>query len=248
MNTLEALPSSFPAPESSVAPASPAHSPVARRPVVYPLVAVLLLLAAGGTGCKSASNAFWEKMGYEKRDLLVSDVKKARDAQNDAKVQIQTTMQRFKEVTGFQGGELEAKYEKLNSAYETAASRADKVSARIGDVEKTAGGLFGEWEKELGEYTDPSLKRQSEQKLADTKQRYQQLVGVMRAAEGKMRPVLDVFRNQVLFLKHNLNAAAIASLQGTAVSIEQDVTKLIADMEASINEANAFISQMDTKK
>jgi chromosome segregation ATPase len=208
---------------------------------------LLFVLAAGGTGCKSASNAFWGAMGYEKRDLLVSDVKKARDAQNDAKVQIQTTMQRFKEVTGFQGGELEAKYEKLKSAYETASARADKVSGRIGDVDKTANSLFAEWEKELGQYSDPALKRQSEQKLGETKQRYQQLVGVMRAAEAKMQPVLKVFNDHVLSLKHNLNAAAIASLQGTAAGIEQDVSRLIADMEQSINEANAFIAEIEKK-
>lgn len=210
-------------------------------------LALLSALAACGTGCHSAGNKMWEMVGYEKRDLLVSDVKKARDAQNDAKVQIQTTMQRFKEVTGFQGGELEAKYEKLKSAYETASSRADTVTAKIGNVESTATSMFAEWEKELGEYSDPALKQQSQQKLTETKQRYQQLVGVMRAAEGKMRPVLKVFNDHVLYLKHNLNAAAIASLQGTATGIEQDVTKLIADMESSINEANAFISQMDKK-
>jgi hypothetical protein len=227
-----------------------AAAPRASSPLVrsrFLPLCLLFVVAAGGTGCKSASNAFWGAMGYEKRDLLVSDVKKARDAQNDAKVQIQTTMQRFKEVTGFQGGELEAKYEKLKSAYETAASRADKVSSRIGDVDKTANSLFSEWEKELGQYSDPTLKRQSEQKLGETKQRYQQLVGVMRAAEAKMQPVLKVFNDHVLSLKHNLNAAAIASLQGTAAGIEQDVSKLIADMEQSINEANAFIAEIEKK-
>ncbi len=209
---------------------------------------LLLLLAGASTGCHSAGSAFWHKMGYEDRDLLVSDVKKARDAQNDAKIQIQTTMQAFKAVTGFQGGELEAKYDKLKIEYETAKARAGKVSSRITEVEKTAGDLFSGWEKELGEYNDPNLKRQSEQKLQETKTRYAQLVGAMRQAEGKMKPVLAVFSDQVLYLRHNLNAAAIASLQTTAGQIDQDVTKLIADMESSINEANKFIAQIETKK
>jgi hypothetical protein len=211
--------------------------------------AILLCLVAvgGGAGCHSASNSFWGMMGYEKRDLLVSDVKKARDSQNVAKAEIQTTMQRFKEVTGFQGGELEAKYEKLKSQYDRAQSRADAVTSRIDNVETTAGSMFSEWKKELGEYSDPNLRRQSEQKLAETQQQFQQLLSAMRTAEGKMKPVLRAFNDQVLYLKHNLNASAIASLQGTSMQIDKDVSALIAEMEKSINEANAFVANMEKK-
>ena len=57
--------------------------------------------------------------------------------------------------------------------------------------------------------------------------------------------VLVVFRDQVLFLKHNLNARAIASLEGTVVSIESDVEALISDMRSAIDEANAFVATLD---
>jgi len=66
----------------------------------------------------------------------------------------------------------------------------------------------------------------------------------MKRAEKKMEPVLSAFRDQVLFLKHNLNAKAIASLQTELVSVEAEVNSLIRDMETSIKEANAFISAM----
>ncbi len=211
----------------------------------YPLLLGIALLVCVSTGCKSASNAFWEKMGYEKRELLVSDVKKARDEQNKAKEEIKSTMDRFKEVTNFQGGELEAKYNKLKSAYDDANSRAGKVSGRIDNVEKTAGDLFEDWEKELGEYTDAQLRSQSREKLDETKGKYKQLIGVMRQAEGRMKPVLAAFNNHVLYLKHNLNAAAISSLQGTTAGIDQEVSKLITEMESSIKEANDFISSIE---
>ena len=59
-----------------------------------------------------------------------------------------------------------------------------------------------------------------------------------------MRPVLAAFKDQVLYLKHNLNAQAISSLQETAANIESDVAELISAMNASIAEANEFIKQM----
>ncbi len=202
-----------------------------------------LILLSFFTGC--SANTLWRKMGYENRELLVSDVKEARDEQNKAKEEIKTTMERFKEVTGFQGGDLETKYNKLKSAYDDAESRSGKVSGRIKDVEKTAGELFEEWEEELEKYDNAELRSKSRQQLTETKAKYKQLLSVMKQAESKMKPVLKAFNDQVLFLKHNLNAAAITSLQGTAASIDSDVGKLIADMEASIKEANDFISTME---
>jgi hypothetical protein len=56
--------------------------------------------------------------------------------------------------------------------------------------------------------------------------------------------VLTAFRDRVLYLKHNLNAQAVASLQGQVLELDADVTKLIAEMEASIREANEFIDAM----
>jgi hypothetical protein len=66
----------------------------------------------------------------------------------------------------------------------------------------------------------------------------------MQRAEAKIEPVLAVFRDQVLFLKHNLNAQAIASLQQELVTVETDVAALVRDMEASIAEADAFLKTM----
>jgi hypothetical protein len=199
-------------------------------------------------GCSSAYYSMWEKLGYEKRDILVSRVQDARDEQQDAKKQFQTTLERFQELTHFDGGDLEAKYKKLSAEYDACEARADAVRKRIQAVDKVATDLFAEWDKELGEYSNADLRHDSEEKLRETKLRYAQLLGIMRRSESKMAPVLSAFKDQVLYLKHNLNAQAIASLKGTAAGIDADVTKLIQDMEASINEANTFINQLKQTK
>src|SRR4051794_31212218 len=210
-----------------------------------------LLLICGAVlvvGCATTNYAFWQKFGYEKRDILVSRVEKARDAQNDAKEEFKTTFQKFKELTNFQGGELESKYNKLSAAYDDCKERADNVKKRIASVDQVANDMFAEWKTELGKYENQDLKRASEKKLYETKQRYAQLIEAMRNSESKMDPVLRAFQDQVLFLKHNLNAAAISSLQTTASGIESDVQNLIKDMETSINEANTFINQIKQEK
>jgi len=67
----------------------------------------------------------------------------------------------------------------------------------------------------------------------------------MKRAEATMTPVLAAFRDQVLFLKHNLNARAIAAIRQEGVVVEAEITALIRAMEAAIAEADAFIKTLD---
>lgn len=210
-----------------------------RSVFAFNLLLILLL-----SGCKSTYYGTWEKLGWAKRDILVDRVKDARDEQQGAKEQFKTTLQKFQELTKFQGGELESKYKKLNGEYEECADRAEAVTTRVKSIDSVANDMFKEWETELSQYDNPKLRASSQEKLDQTRNRYADLIAAMRKSESTMKPVLNAFRDQVLFLKHNLNAQAIASLQETTVEIESDVQKLIADMEASIAEANEFIGNL----
>ena len=66
----------------------------------------------------------------------------------------------------------------------------------------------------------------------------------MRKAEKTIDPVLDSLKDNVLYLKHNLNARAIASLKGELTTVNEDVTNLIDAMQRAIDESNQFIEQM----
>jgi Protein of unknown function (DUF2959) len=206
-----------------------------------PLVVLVGTAVISLGGCQRAYYATMEKLGYHKRDLLVGRVQDARNAQEDAKEQFQSALDRFRQVTHFEGGELEDQYNELNTELERSEASAEDVRQRIDAVEDVSEALFREWEGELDQYTNDKLRRASARQLAATRERYAPLIRSMRRAEAKIDPVLSAFRDQVLFLKHNLNAQAVASLQGELTSIETDINALIKEMEAAIAEADAFI-------
>ena len=204
----------------------------------------LVLFVFVFAGCQSAYYGTMEALGHHKRDLLVDRVEDTRDAQQDAKEQFQSALEKFTEVVNFSGGQLKEKYTELNAELEKSESKAKAVRGNISDVENVSNALFKEWESELSQYTNDNLRRVSERKLEQTRRRYAQLIGAMKRAEAKIEPVLSAFRDQVLFLKHNLNAQAIASLQDELASVKADIALLIKEMEVSIAEADAFIKAM----
>ena len=202
-------------------------------------IAILCTAAALFSGCSSMEYAVKEKFGIHKRDILVARVEDARESQDDAKEQ-------FIELTGAKGGELKDRFDKLSAAYERSEKRAEAVRDHIAEIETVGVALFREWEDELGQYSDASLRRISERQLRDTQSRYADLIRVMKRSAARMDPVLVRFKDQVLFLKHNLNAQVIAQLGTTASTLQVDVSGLIAEIEASIREADEFIDAMKT--
>ena len=196
------------------------------------------------SGCQSAYYSTMEKAGIHKRDILVDRVEDARDSQQDAKQQFKDALERYRSVVKVNGGDLEQRYEALNGEYEASVAAANEVRARIEAVEDVAEALFDEWEDELQQYSNASLKSASARELSRTRSEYRTLLQRMKAAEKRIAPVLAVLRDQVLFLKHNLNARAIGALQGEYRSLQSNVDQLMADMQRAIDEADSFIRRL----
>ncbi|HQU97782.1 MAG TPA: DUF2959 domain-containing protein [Nitrosomonas sp.] len=207
------------------------------------MVTFIVLLSA----CSTMYLEGLEKIGIPKRDVMVHRVEKARDTQEETKEQFKSALEQFTAATNFKGGDLEDTYKRLNDAYEESKGKADEVKGRIADIESVSEALFAEWREEITQYSNQSMKQSSQQKLVATQAHYKQLIASMKQAEAKIEPVLRVFQDQVMFLKHNLNARAIASLKGELGNIRSDVSTLVASMEKSINEANSFIKTMENK-
>lgn len=208
----------------------------------------LLLIMLSLTGCNSMYYKAMSELGREKRDILVARVKDAKQDQEQTKQQIKTTMESFQELTGFQGGSLEQSYKRLNSEYEKANAQAIKLHNRIQSIDQVSNDLFKEWQSEIGEMSNPKLKSQSTAMLRDAKMREAAYMKTMVRTEDKMTPVLNAFHDQVLFLKHNLNAQAIGSLKVTSTSIQSDVTDLMASIDSSMQEADKLIASLSTSQ
>lgn len=206
------------------------------------IVASFLLVLL--SSCSTVKYNTLEKIGIHKRDLLVSNVEDARDAQEEAQEQFKDALERFGSVVVIEETGLKKAYDRLSDEYDDSLDAAEEVSEQIDEVQDVAEDLFAEWGEEIEEYTDANLKRGSQEQLRLTQSRYKEMLATMEAAERSMQPVLKTFRNNVLFLKHNLNAQAVGSLKGTFTTLEGDIARLIEQMNTSIERSNQFIAEM----
>ncbi|CAH6913774.1 DNA repair protein [Vibrio chagasii] len=212
-----------------------------------PYLIVIVLSIFTLTGCQSAYYSAMEQVGYHKRDIMVDRVEDAKESQQDAQEEFTSALEALSSLTNFSGGDLEDMYNKINDKYQDSEKAAQNVTDRIAAIEDVSDALFEEWQTELNLYTSDSLRRSSEQKLRETKSSYQTMLSAMKRAEKKMDPVLNTLRDNTLYLKHNLNASAVGSLQGEFMSLEKDIAYAIEQMNAAIAESDKFLAQLNQK-
>jgi glycerol-3-phosphate cytidylyltransferase-like family protein len=187
-------------------------------------------------------------LGHHKRDIVVVHVDQACESLEDSREQFEDALEKFKTILTLPELSLEYRYQQLKKQYEFCRLKTDEVSYRIRAIEEVADALFDEWEQELELYSNRSLRARSRQQLEKSRRQYQKLIKMMKKAEARIYPVLNTFHDQVLFLKHNLNAQAIAALQQEFAVISLDISKLIAIMEKTIAEASQFVLLLTDQK
>jgi hypothetical protein len=213
------------------------------------LVLLLVLNVSCANRIKKAARdvkySAYEMVGLEKRDLFKKEVSGVKDQQEESGEALKDALTRLKEVYNFDGGDLEDKYSDMNSAYDSAFTEGESLKQRIAKLDTVAGDLFDEWKQEITQIGSADLRRSSQSKLTETQKNYAALHKQLKKSESTMDPVLKKFKDQVLFLKHNLNAKAITGLKVEGAKIQSDIQALIEQMNRSIKESESFIKTMD---
>jgi len=205
---------------------------------------LILILLLALTGCASVQYSALEKVGIHKRDILVDRVEDARDAQSDTREQLVSAYDELSALVGHEGGELEERYERLSKEVERSRNATEDLDEHLSDIDRVSEDLFDEWESELDLYSSAALRSDQEEKLKLARRQFLTMRDRMQTARNRVDPVMAVLTDNVLFLKHSLNARALAALRGQAPVLESQVDALIRDMQVAIEEADAFIRRM----
>lgn len=208
-----------------------------------------MVLILGSLGCNnSLVYDLQETMGTPKRQVLLSRVQDARDSMKESKKVFTSAMQQFGSVFKESGSKLENKYKILKGEYDACNTKASELRSHIASVKSIGQVLFQEWQKELDQFTNEQMRKLSEVKMQQTREKYVTMIDSMDRVSARITPVMTSMNDQLLNIKHSLNALIVVSLEEELVQLRGQMDNLMAEIDASVNHCNAFIGSMAEPK
>ena len=124
----------------------------------------------------------------------------------------------------FSGDPLKA-YEAYAKQVEAARKQHHKLRASFWKMEKAAEDVFANWTSRLAVFTSETMRRRSEQRLEDTRQRYAVVHAAVGPAVELSDRLLAGLQDSASFLANDFNAAALREIDADVRSLTDEAAE-----------------------
>lgn len=196
--------------------------------------ALLIPLLVALSGCQSVRSAA-ERFGVDRRDALVESLDKTDQGLLEVHQSFSNAKTELDEFAGQYEIPLRERHERLSEQYVSCEEALDDARVEIRDLEDAARQFFLDWETELFEYSNPTVRNASRLQLNETREKYETVAVRLKKAEEVALATLDEFRDYLSFMRHNLNDEAFAALREPGVDLSSRMADLLTELAAAVD-------------
>lgn len=205
-----------------------------RIPYARAVAAVLFLITI--PSCAWVSNLISGKSGPADVNDLVDAVEKVSTEIDASKGSMLAAIQKLQAVTApdFKGDAVTA-YKDLEQTIDDSDDQANEFRKSVEKMQAAAEPVFEQWTKDLEAYSNPEMRARSQQRLASARERYDAVVAAVEPVLVEYETINQTLHDHALFLSHDMNPAAVATIQGDVRSVAKEASAL----DGSFNTAKA---------
>jgi phosphoenolpyruvate-protein kinase (PTS system EI component) len=211
-------------------------------------VAAALVLASL-PACSFVNNMIRGKTGPADVDDLVAAVEKVNKELDLSKATMLAAVQKLQGATApdFQGDAVKA-HKELVAAVEDSEDQAEDLRKGIEKMQAAAVPVFDQWTKDLEAYSNPEMRQRSQARLSAARERYDSVLAAVEPLLVEYETVNQSLRDHVLFLKHDMNPAALATIQDDVRRVAKDAAGLDGRFNSGRAAATAYIESTAQSK
>lgn len=186
-----------------------------KRRTLFPMLVALVPCCLAVAGCANLEATFFQpKDSLALVDDLSDRIEEVHVASEVAKERMTAAVETLRSIVSpdFRGDGLSAHAE-LTRAIEQSEEQAEVFRERVADMKDTAKELFDRWASDLEGFTNAEMRQHSQRRLEETRTRYQAIVAAVDPAQWSYDAVNRSLGDHALFLGHDFNRAAVASLR-----------------------------------
>jgi hypothetical protein len=160
------------------------------------------------------------------------------------KAQLQKAMDAYNIVMAAETTDRKSAYSKLQKAMKAAEKNRTEISRHADEMNAEADALFQNWSASIAGISDPALRAMSEKRLVDTRVRYADIQAQSLKAGGLYTAFMTTLNDHVIFLGHDLNGSAVASLAQESAKLNALAAALYAAIDQATGAANTNIAAL----
>ena len=201
-----------------------------------PRAAAGLLVIAGLPACAFVNDLISGNTGPADVDDLVASVERVNSELDASKTKLLGAVQTLQKVTApdFKGDAVEG-HKELVRAIDDSEDQTDDLRKSVERMQAEAEPVFNQWTKDLEGYSNPEMRQRSQARLAAARERYDAVVAAVTPVLVECEAVNQTLGDHALFLKHDMNPAALATIQDDV----KKVAKEAADLDGAFNAGKA---------
>jgi len=211
---------------------------VARTSTVRQSVSVLsiALLLAGCAGTSKRSES------VEQVDELLTRIERVQAETAIAKDSVHAALTDLCTLVspGFKG-DAATEFAKFLAASEASEEQAEKLRDITDPMQDSASKLFQRWTKDMEAFGNSRMRQRSQSRLDETRTRFQSIVGATQAAQIALDAFHDDMRDHALFLRHDLNSDAVASIRADVRALNDQIRGLDTRFDATTAAARSYV-------
>jgi hypothetical protein len=185
--------------------------------------------------------------GVKQIQELIKTAKAEVQSIDTAKLQLQKTMDAYNAVMAPEVKDRRDAYKQLQKEMANTDKRRADVSTRSTKMNAEADKLFKSWEESTARIQSPDLRKRSEDRLKKTQDRFAELRQTGQNASSQYESFMKTMQDQVVYLGHDLNPGAVASLKPDADKLNTRAQDLYAVIDKITTAANTNISKLNSE-
>ena len=182
--------------------------------------------------------------GVKQVERLVKASGNTVKAIGETKVQLMKTMDVYNALMADDAADRKKLYKNLQKEMDNTEKRRLKIAEEAAKMNAEADALFAQWGESAAAIENPDLRKRSEERLEATKASYAEIEAVGQKAADLYPPFMKDLQDQITYLGHDLNAAAVASLKPEAGKLNEKAKTLTRSLDDTIATANQKIGAL----
>lgn len=217
--------------------------------IIRTVGSVLMTCVFSGTvGLTMPQDARDQKQGIKETEKFIKKGDEVAQAVNVARTQIETTMTAYNALVSTPSTNMKKDYGKLLKEIKNMDDKVAVARREIDDMQAAGSTYFAGRQATIASINDPELKKQAEQRLADSQKQHADVLAGLRAAGESLEPIRKDLEDQVKFLGSDLNPGAATSLAANAQKLNERGKATFAKTDEAVKAANAYFDAMRPSK